>query len=141
MSNWKEIIDRIVTVIFILTIAVGSPPEIIEPLLDMLVVAPEEAHLECDIFPGDPPAKLQWYKNDRELRSGKKYDISYLDEVAALEIHETDAKDSGWYRCEAANKLGRVETHCTLIVQCKWLVICSMIGRCFLYNPVIVLLS
>ena len=98
---------------------VGRPPEILEPLLDMEVVAPEEAHLEFDVDLGDPQAALHWFKDDKELRAGKKHDIGYQDEVAALVVKDTTAKDAGWYRCEAANRLGRVETHCTLVVQSK----------------------
>ena len=50
------------------SLAAGRPPEILEPLLDMEIIAPEEAHLECDIDLGDPPAKLIWYKDNKEVR-------------------------------------------------------------------------
>lgn len=100
-------------------VSVGNPPEILEPLLDMLVVAPEEAHLECDIAPGDPPAEIHWYKENKEIYRTKRMSMSYHKELASLVIPKTDVRDGGWYRCEAVNRLGRVETQCTLVVQSK----------------------
>ena len=83
----------------------------------MEIVSPEEAHLECDLTLGDPKASLHWYKDNRELSSDKKYDSHYQDEVATLVIKNTEVADKGLYRCEAINKIGRVETECTVIVQ------------------------
>ena len=85
----------------------------------MVVSAPEEVHLECDIDAGDPPATVTWYKDNKELRSGRKYDISFKDEIASLVIAKTDVKDGGWYRCEATNKMGHVGTECTVVVHSK----------------------
>ena len=85
----------------------------------MEIIAPEEAHLECDIDIGDPPAKLVWYKDNKEIRPGGKYTIEYGDEIATLVIRDTTTSDAGSYRCEAANKLGRVETECSMVVQSK----------------------
>ena len=87
--------------------------------MDMEIIAPEEAHLECDIDIGDPPAKLVWYKDNKEIRPGGKYTIEYGEEIATLVIRDTTTSDAGSYRCEAANKLGRVETECTMVVQSK----------------------
>ena len=102
-----------------LCVTVGRPPEILEPLLDMEIIAPEEAHLECDIDIGDPPARLVWYKDNKELRPGGKHEMEYGEEIATLVIRDTTTADAGTYRCEAANKLGRVETECTMVVQSK----------------------
>ncbi len=83
----------------------------------MEIIAPEEAHLECDIDLGDPEAKLIWYKDNKEVRPSAKHTLDYMDEVAALMIRETSTADAGTYRCEAANRLGRVETECRMVVQ------------------------
>ena len=100
--------------------SVGAAPEIVEPLTDQLVVTPDDAILECDISPGDPPAVIHWYKDNKEIYSNKKYAMSYQDEVAELVVSSTDIKDGGWYRCEAVNKLGRVETQCSVIVESEY---------------------
>ena len=57
---------------------VGRPPEILEPLLDMEIIAPEEAHLECDIDIGDPPSKIIWYKDSKE--------VSVLSNLSVLQL-------------------------------------------------------
>ena len=103
----------------IVLVTVGKAPKVLEPLLDMEVVAKEEVHLECDVDPGDPKATLHWYKENKEIYDSSKYVMAYKDKVATLVIKDSNINDSGWYRCEAANKVGRVETRCTLIVQSK----------------------
>ena len=39
-------------------------------------------------------------------------------QVASLTVKQTEFSDGGWYRCEASNKLGRVETQATVTVYC-----------------------
>ena len=95
----------------------GSAPELLEPLLDTEVVAGEDAHLECDIAPGEPTATIKWFKDDKEIYPNKKYTCHYKDEIAMLEITQADFKDGGSYRCEAFNKLGRISTECRLTVE------------------------
>lgn len=43
----------------------------------------------------------------------------FKDKVAVCVIHESGFDDAGWYRLEAENKLGRVQTQCTVTVNCK----------------------
>ena len=49
--------------------SVGSPPEVIEPLLDTTKTAPEDIVLECTINPGDPKAEITWFRKDRQVGS------------------------------------------------------------------------
>ena len=97
--------------------AVGSPPEVVEPLQNVVVQTPGKAVLKCDITPGDPVADVHWFKDSKELYKGRKYSMSYVDDVASLTIAEPTVSDGGSYRCEATNKLGTVETDCSLVVQ------------------------
>ncbi|XP_023933258.1 titin isoform X1 [Lingula anatina] len=98
---------------------VGTAPELLSPMSDVTAVMPEKAALSCDISLGEPEAEITWFKDNKEIKSGKKYEISYAEEVAALVILETDLKDSGQYRCEVANKIGKVTTQAKLTVQAK----------------------
>ena len=45
--------------------------------------------------------------------------MTYMDGVASLTVHNVEAGDSGKYRCEASNRMGRVETSCRLSVNGK----------------------
>ena len=83
------------------------------------MIAPKDVNFECEISLGDPPAKLHWYKDSRELYDGKKYAISYRKDSAVMVVHNTDSLDDGVYTCEAANKLGRVVTEAKLEVKSK----------------------
>ena len=55
---------------------------------------------------------FQVYKSD-------KHQISFKDKVATLTINDLEIGDSGKYRCEAVNKISRVETEGKLTVYCK----------------------
>ena len=80
-------------------------------------VAGKTATLRCEIEPGQPRAKLTWYKDARELYEGKKYSMSYTGSTAQLEVLQADMADTSVYRVEADNKVGRVETEGKLIIQ------------------------
>ena len=87
--------------------------------MDLSVVSPESAVLETRITRGDPKASLTWYRDDKQIFKGDKYDIKYSDMVAVLIINDTDLNDNAEYRCEAANKIGSVKTQATLVVNSK----------------------
>ena len=100
-------------------ILVGTSPKVLSALKNQSVIVPNEVTIECEISLGDPPAKLHWYKESRELYDGKKYAITYRKGSAILSIRSTDSLDDGIYTCEAANKLGRVVTEGKLLVKSK----------------------
>ena len=85
----------------------------------MTVASPNEAILECDVFCGEPPGAIHWFKDSKEIYSGKKYDIGFSNKVATVLIKDTEPGDAAEYRCEVSNKLGRVQTECKLIVNSK----------------------
>lgn len=97
----------------------GTPPKVIEPLKDKTLEAGKETTLKCKIADGEPSAAIHWYKDNKEIYAGKRFQLSYVDDAATLQFSDTSVSDSGVYRCEAVNKLGRVETECKVIVQCK----------------------
>ena len=54
-------------------------------------------------------------------KSSSKFKINYDEDsgVASLTFHQAEHIDSGKYRCEARNRLGRVHTDCRLKVNGK----------------------
>ena len=44
--------------------------------------------------------------------------MSHVNDVAKLQVDDATINDAGTYRCEAVNKLGRVDTDCKVIVKC-----------------------
>ena len=95
---------------------VGDAPELLTKLKDHTDTVHKDVTFECDIAPGQPKAKVYWYRDSHELYDGHKYHISYVDSKATLIVFDIDATDAGTYMCEASNKLGRVETSAKLTV-------------------------
>jgi hemicentin len=98
---------------------VGSAPSLEEELSDISVKSSQKVTLKCKITAGDPKSKITWYFKDKEVKITKKMKVSYENEEAVLTINDAELSNAGSYRCEASNKLGRVETQCTLTVNSK----------------------
>ena len=56
------------------------------------------------------------FKNGKELRNGRIVSTTDGDKVT-MTIKESEINDMGVFRCEASNKLGRVETQCNVEVH------------------------
>ena len=105
--------------------SVGEAPKLIGSLNDVTVVAPKSAVFDCDVSAGEPAGKIRWFRDGREIFAGSKYAMTYKRSSAQLTIYETEVDDKGVYKCEAANKLGSVNSTAKLSVQCKQSRICS----------------
>ncbi len=101
-----------------------------EGLSDLAVLAEEEAILTCTISPGDPRADVRWFHKDKEIHPSKTVIMSYDDSTAKLTVKDAQMKNAGAYRCEAVNKLGRVETQCVLTVNSEYQLICVSKAHC-----------
>ena len=56
------------------------------------------------------------FKDAKELYQGRKYEMFFWDNKACLVVKDTAAKDTGHYRCEVDNPLGRIESTGNLTV-------------------------
>ena len=59
------------------------------------------------------------YKGDKEVRRGAKFDFSRSGNSAVLIVKDSEPSDAATYRCEAVNKIGRVDTQARLKVHSK----------------------
>lgn len=102
-------------------LTVGNAPELLEGLEDLKVVAPEAIEFFCDVDLGSPKATITWFKNDKPLTPGEKYDIYYEEknESAILSVIDTTLEDAGVYKVVVANDLGQVTSEGTLTVHTK----------------------
>jgi len=57
------------------------------------------------------------YKNGKELKPNKRYKMSFENSEASLTLVGCEANDQGSYLCKLSNKLGTVDTECTLTIQ------------------------
>lgn len=63
---------------------------------------------------GSQPMSVSWFKDDKEILTSEKYDISFKSNVAVLCIKSSQVSDSGRYSCHASNEAGR--TSCDVTV-------------------------
>lgn len=60
---WNEIktkLEESQIIWMLIYFPVGVPPKILEPLSDVVVIAPKDAILECDLELGEPESDIKW---------------------------------------------------------------------------------
>ncbi|XP_062972899.1 obscurin-like protein 1 isoform X2 [Elgaria multicarinata webbii] len=75
------------------------PIRIVKPLRDKTVLARHKATLECTV--SQSRGRVRWFRGDREIFAGPKYEICNLDCYRTLVIHSVEPADEGLYTCDA----------------------------------------
>lgn len=70
---------------------------------------------------GSAELKAKWFKGDKELSAGSKYQMSSTTKVAILKILSADKADAGEYKLEVSNNVGVASCTVTLAVSGWWL--------------------
>lgn len=65
---------------------------------------------------GTPEPGFQWFKDDKPISAGGRFDISQSVSGFTLVIKGCEVEDGGEYKCEASNKAGSVSTACKITV-------------------------
>lgn len=101
---------------------VGKAPKIISKIEDQTAIGKEVIKIECGVDIGQPESEILWFKGDKQLRSGRRYEFIYWNKVATLVIKDGDGKDTDDYKCVVSNPLGKVESSgkLTVIGKCKF---------------------
>ncbi|XP_064873891.1 titin-like [Oncorhynchus nerka] len=66
---------------------------------------------------GSQPMSISWYKDDKEITSGQKYQLEMKETTATLGITQIEKCDEGVYTCRATNSAGFKESSGTLCVK------------------------
>ncbi|KAL8565325.1 hypothetical protein ACOMHN_029021 [Nucella lapillus] len=78
---------------------VGEPEwEFMKPLDDVETVEREKALMECDV--SDPEAEVKWWRAEKELKAGGKYEFLKEGLKRRLQIKNCSNKDEGKYTCK-----------------------------------------
>lgn len=80
-------------------------------LREKIAMYKHRAHLECQV--SRTSANVTWYKNNKELKSNKKYEISSDGVYRKLTINDIDSGDEDTYICDAIDD----KTSCQLLVE------------------------
>lgn len=76
----------------------------------------ENASLEVTVS-GSPELKTKWFKDNKELAAGAKYQMSFSKKVATLKIRSADKADAGEYKLEVTNHVGAASCKTMLSVS------------------------
>ncbi|XP_023947919.2 titin [Bicyclus anynana] len=80
----------------------------------------QRAHFECRLIPvSDATMKVEWYHNNKPLKSGSRFTETNNFGFVALDIMACLPEDSGTYTCRAINALGEAVTSGTAVVHSK----------------------
>lgn len=79
----------------------------------------ENAALEVTVS-GSPELKTEWFKDNKELSAGAKYQMSFAKKVATLKIRSIDKADAGEYKLEVTNHVGTASCKTKLSVSGWW---------------------
>ncbi|CAN9502812.1 unnamed protein product [Ophioblennius macclurei] len=87
------------------------PVKFVKKLRDKIAMYKHRGYLECQVSRAS--AKVRWYKNKTEIKSGKKYEIKSEDVYRKLTINDVGSGDEDTYTCDAADE----KTSCKLLVE------------------------
>lgn len=63
---------------------------------------------------GSQPMLISWFKDNSEIQTSDKYDVSFKSNVAVLCIKGSQVEDSGTYSCHATNEAGQATCEVTV---------------------------
>lgn len=92
-----------------------EPARILEKATSMSVTAGDSAALQCTIS-GSPELKVKWFKDGKEMISGRKYKMMVKENTAILKILAADKGDTSDYQMEVSNKVGKDQCTCSVTV-------------------------
>lgn len=55
---------------------------------------------------GSQPMIVNWYKDDKEIFSSDRYDMTFKSSMAVMVIKSSSISDSGTYTCKVTNEAG-----------------------------------
>lgn len=76
----------------------------------------EPGNFECHVT-GTHPIKVSWAKDNREIRPGGNFKITFTENQAHLKVLKVTKVDAGIYTCYATNEVGKDSCAASLEVQ------------------------
>uniref|UniRef100_A0A665TER9 Uncharacterized protein n=1 Tax=Echeneis naucrates TaxID=173247 RepID=A0A665TER9_ECHNA len=90
--------------------------EILDKAASISVTTGDSAMLVCTIS-GTPELKVKWFKDGKEMISGRKYKMTVKENMATLKILAAEKGDTSEYKMEVSNKVGKDQCTCSVTVD------------------------
>ena len=71
------------------------------------------------VVSGEPQPAVEWYLDDRLVKSDKRHKVVSQGAVHSLTITDVRVEDEGIYECVAINSAGEASCDCELLVNGK----------------------
>lgn len=95
---------------------ITEPPSFIKKMENVTTVLKSSATFQSTVA-GSPPISITWLKDDQILEESDNVHISFVDNVATLQVRSVDNGHSGRYTCQAKNESGVERCYAFLLVQ------------------------
>lgn len=79
---------------------------------------------------GSQPLTVAWYKNNQEVHSSARCEISFKNNALLLHIKAVEQSDAGLYTCKVSNEAGSVLSTSSVVIR-GWLKSCFFFAFCF----------
>ena len=99
-----------------LSTSATSPPKFVKEIKDITVIEGKSATFTAEIT-GMPRPEVTWYKNYREVFSGRHYEVKQDGTTYTLVIKKTGESDIGGIECSVKNKFGSATSRAMLDVE------------------------
>lgn len=95
---------------------ITEPPSFIKKIENVTTVLKSSATFQSTVA-GSPLISVTWLKDDQILDEDDNVHISFVNNVATLQIRTVDNGHSGRYTCQAKNESGVERCYAFLLVQ------------------------
>ena len=102
--------------LLMLSTLITEPPSFIKKIENITTVLKSSATFQSTVA-GSPPISITWLKDDQILDEDDNVHISFVNNVATLQIRSVDNGHSGRYTCQAKNESGVERCYAFLLVQ------------------------
>lgn len=105
-----------IPLLFTLSNLITEPPSFTKKIENVTTVLKSSATFQSTVT-GSPPISVTWLKDDQILNEDDNVHISFVNNVATLQIRAVDNGHSGRYTCQAKNESGVERCYAFLLVQ------------------------
>lgn len=105
-----------IPLLFALSDSITEPPSFTKKIENVTTVLKTSATFQSTVA-GAPPISITWLKDDHILNEDDNVHISFVNNVATLQIRAVDNGHSGRYTCQAKNESGIERCYAFLLVQ------------------------